>query len=378
MKINDIQTPSLLVDEVRLERNIRRMAQRIETLGCRLRPHVKTHKSIEVFERVRNAGHTHGITVSTLHEAEYFFEHGVTDIFYGVGIAPNKLAQVASLLERGCELRITLDSVEMAELVAADGEHRGRPFDVLIELDTDGHRSGVLPESLELLKIGKLLHESDGTTLSGVMTHAGDSYACSSPKALLQIARQERDRTVFAANRLRDAGLPCPVVSVGSTPTALSIDDLSGVTEVRAGVYVFFDLVMAGIGVCTIDDIAVSVLTSVIGYQREKNWVVTDAGWMAMSRDRGTAGQEVDQGYGLVYDEGQGFAGDLLVVSANQEHGIVSTRDPSLPVAYGELPLGALLRVFPNHACATAGQYDKYYAIDGDGLISEWSRTNGW
>ena len=378
MKISDIQTPALLLDSAKLDRNSRRMAERIAALGCRLRPHVKTHKSIDVLERVRAAGDTGGITVSTLHEADYFFERGVTDIFYAVGIAPNKFDAAASLMERGCELRITLDSVEMAGLVAADGERRARPFDVVIELDTDGHRSGILPGSDELLEIGRLLDESGGTILSGVMTHAGGSYACAAPDALLQIARQERDGAVLAAGRLRDAGFPCPLVSVGSTPTALSIDDLSGVTEVRAGVYVFFDLVMAGIGVCGIDDIALSVLTSVIGHQGRKNRVITDGGWMAMSRDRGTADQQTDQGYGLVYDGDGRSAGDLVVVGANQEHGIVSTRDSKRPLDYEKLALGTLLRVLPNHACATAGQYDRYHLLDGDEPVGEWPRTNGW
>ena len=113
------------------------------------------------------------------------------------------------------------------------------------------------------------------------------------------MAEQERRAAVSCADAIRAAGLPCPVVSVGSTPTAHFARSLEGVTEVRAGVYVFFDLVMAGLGVCQADDIAASVLTTVIGHQAEKGWILVDAGWMAMSRDRGTAKQPVDQLYGL-------------------------------------------------------------------------------
>ena len=126
---------------------------------------------------------------------------------------------------------------------------------------------------------------------------------------------------------LRARGHACPVVSVGSTPTATFAESFDGVTEVRTGVYMFQDLVMAGLGVCAIDDIAISVLASVIGHQRDKNWIITDAGWMAMSRDRGTQKQKIDQGYGVVCDAAGMPIDDLIVVDANQEHGIVARRD---------------------------------------------------
>ena len=120
----------------------------------------------------------------------------------------------------------------------------------MIEIDSDGHRSGVQPEDAVLIEIGQVLHEG-GAKLKGVLTHAGSSYDLNTPEALQKLAEQERRLSVRAAERLRAAGLPCPEVSVGSTPTALSAQSLDGVTEVRAGVYVFFDLVMANVGVCT-------------------------------------------------------------------------------------------------------------------------------
>lgn len=109
---------------------------------------------------------------------------------------------------------------------------------------------------------------------------------------------QERSRSVRAAERLRAAGLPCPEVTIGSTPTALSFENLDGITEVRAGVYVLFDLVMHNVGVCSLSEIALSVLTTVIGHQEEKGWAIVDAGWVAMSRDRGTQWLGKDFGYG--------------------------------------------------------------------------------
>lgn len=374
--ITDLPTPSLLLDLGKMDKNIRRMSDRIMAMGCDLRPHVKTHKSIDATHRILEASGSRAITVSTLHEANYFFARGIRDILYGVGISPNKFEQVATLMAEGCDLKVILDSVEMAQRLATDGERRGIKYKVYIELDTDGHRSGASVDGQELLLIGKILDESVGAALIGVMTHAGGSYACTTPSALLNHARKERDLSVLAAQRLREAGYECPEVSIGSTPTALAVDHLNGITEVRAGVYVFFDLVMAGIGVCQVEDIALSVATSVIGFQKEKSWVVTDSGWMAMSRDRGTQNQEIDYGYGLVLDQhGTPFDG-LIVSQANQEHGVISSRNGTLP--YDKLQIGDMLRVVPNHACATGAQYDRYFVVEGDKVIGDWPRINGW
>jgi D-serine deaminase-like pyridoxal phosphate-dependent protein len=192
------------------------------------------------------------------------------------------------------------------------------------------------------------------------------------------MAVRERDAVARCAARLRAAGLPCPIVSVGSTPTATYSEDLTGVTEVRAGVYMFFDLVMAGLNVCKVDDIAVSVLATVIGHQPDKGWIITDAGWMAMSRDRGTAAQKTDQRYGVVCDLAGAPLDDLLVVSTNQEHGIVGRRGGgTLDAAC--YPVGTLLRVLPNHACATAAQHDRYHVVAGDAQVAAvWPRFSGW
>ena len=196
----------------------------------------------------------------------------------------------------------------------------------LIEIDSDGHRSGVEPGDPLLVDIGRTLHAEKGTALAGVLTHAGASYDCKTVDAIRAMAQTERDGAVACAEALRRSGLPCPVVSVGSTPTAFFAEDLSGVTEVRAGVFLFFDLVMAGLGVCRPQDIAVSVLASIIGHQRRRGWAITDAGWMALSRDRGTASQSVDQGYGLVCDLAGELLPGLVVQATNQEHGIVADR----------------------------------------------------
>jgi D-serine deaminase-like pyridoxal phosphate-dependent protein len=373
----DIATPAALVDEACMIRNITRMQSRMTALGVSLRPHVKTPKCIEVARRQLAAG-ARGITVSTLKEAEEFFAAGFSDVLYAVCIAPAKLDRALALRRRGCALTILIDSTAAAQAVADKGRIENHAFDVMIEIDTDGHRAGVRPEDTALLDIGTVLQRG-GTALKGVMTHAGSSYALDTPEALQRLAEQERSGCVRAAERLRAAGLPCAEVSVGSTPTALSARHLDGVTEVRAGVYVFFDLVMVNVGVCGLEDVALSVLTTVLGHQASKGWIIVDAGWMAMSRDRGTQGQKIDYGYGAVCDtEGRVLDG-LVMAEANQEHGIVFRRDGIAdPHVVDRFPIGTRLRVLPNHACATGAQFSDYHAVAPDGATQTWRRFDGW
>lgn len=376
MNLHTLDTPALLLDRPRMAANITRMQSRIERLGCRLRPHAKTSKCLPVVEAQFAAGAS-AITVSTLKEAAIFHAAGIRDILYAVALAPARIGQVLALRAEGCELSVIVDSVAAADALAHACAAARTAVPVLIEVDSDGHRSGVRPGDPLLLEIGRRL--AAGGLLAGVMTHAGSSYDLDTPQALAAMAAQERDAVLDCARVLREAGLPCERVSVGSTPTALSATDLTGVTEVRAGVYVFFDLVMAGIGVCTPDEIALSVLTTVIGHQPDRGWVIVDAGWMAMSRDRGTATQKVDHGYGMVCTpDGQPLSG-YFMRAANQEHGIVARRDGTCPTDLPQrLPIGTRLRILPNHACATAAQFDGYHVVEGAAVIDRWSRFGGW
>jgi D-serine deaminase-like pyridoxal phosphate-dependent protein len=374
--LSSIQTPAAVIDVTRMTRNVERMQRRIDGFGVRLRPHVKTSKCAEI-ARTQLAAGARGITVSTLKEAEQFYADGFVDILYAVGIVPAKLARALALQRNGCRLRIITDNAQTAAAIASFGRRQSEVFEVLIEIDTDGHRSGIKPESTALLDVARALQDG-GMRLGGVLTHAGSSYDYDAPEGLATIAEQERAGCVLAAERIRAAGLPCPEVSVGSTPTALSAVSFEGVTEVRAGVYVFFDLVMCNIGVCTAQDIALSVLTSVIGHQAEKGWAIVDAGWMAMSRDRGTQKQKKDYGYGQVCAIDGSVLDGYVLTGANQEHGILSCVDRPDPDIAARLPMGTLLRILPNHACATAAQFPVYHALLQDGEQTEWTRLHGW
>lgn len=382
MTLDQLDTPAAVIDVTKMTRNIASMQDRMRDFGVHFRPHVKTTKCVEV-ARAQIAAGAIGITVSTLKEAEEFFAAGINDILYAVGIDPTKLPRALKLKRAGCNLKLVVDNPSAARSVAQFCHAEQVGFDIWIEVDTDDHRSGIKPEDGTLLEVGNILHQA-GVNVGGVMTHAGSSYELDTPDALAALAEQERAGCVRAAQRLRDAGVPCAGVSVGSTPTAMAARNLDGVTEVRAGVYVLFDLVMHNVGVCTVDELALCVVTTVIGHQLDKAWVIVDAGWMAMSRDRGTSKQAHDFGYGQVCTlDGVPVPG-YIVSGANQEHGIVSWADPAAsPLAPTQdvmtlFPIGTKLRILPNHACATGAQFPEYQALSKQGDLTVWRRFHGW
>lgn len=372
-----VETPAFVVDEQKLTRNLARGFERAKTLGVRLRPHLKTHKSIAIARRQMMTPEGPA-TVSTLEEARYFAARGVSDLIYAVGISPQKLPEVARIRRSGCDLKIILDSPEAANFVSDFCMSEGCVIPVLLEIDVDGHRSGIDPESDELIHTAYGLRH--GAILAGVLTHAGGSYDHAGREAAAAAAENERAGIVRAAERLREAGYQIGIVSAGSTPTFMAAKSMDGVTEIRAGVYAFCDLFQANIGACSIDDIAGSVLTTVIGHRAAKNQIIVDAGWMAMSRDRGTATQATDYGYGLVCDINGTplLEGGLIMTGANQEHGIISARS-NVDLDLSAFPIGTRLRILPNHACPTAAPHRVILLADEAGVVrEEIEHVRGW
>lgn len=374
MEITELRTPCLILDEKKFKAHCDWMKDKCKRLGVNLRPHLKTGKSKEVAlcQMMSPEGPA---TVSTLLEAENFFNWGVKDLIYAVGIAPSKFSRVADLIKKGCKLKVILDNVETAEALSGFCKENNIEIPVLIEIDCDGHRSGVKPASPDLIDIAHAL--TDGAKLVGILTHAGDSYGCVGSEACRKAAENERDSIVLAANQLKEAGFNIDIISVGSTPTATFAENWDGCTEVRCGVYCLGDLVMAGVGVYKLEDLALSLLVEVIGHQKEKGWVITDGGWMALSRDRGTASQAVDYGYGAVCDVNGKILDNLYVKLANQEHGVIVNRTGE-SLSPEDFPVGTKLRILPNHACAMAAQHHSYHVVNDGKVIAEWPRFCGW
>jgi D-serine deaminase-like pyridoxal phosphate-dependent protein len=368
-----IDTPCLVLERGRLERNLARMAAATAARGVRLRPHLKTAKCVEI-ARLVVEDPADPIAVSTLREAEYFFAHGYRDIFYAVGLGPGKTRRAARLIRAGARLITMVDSVAAANAITVAMETERAEFRTVVEIDSGEHRGGIAPSRDNLVSVARAL----GPAFAGVATHAGQSYAIRSSAELEAVAATEANIAREAAEILRTEAVPVEIVSIGSSPVAFASADLAGITEIRAGVYMFWDLFQAGIGACARDDIALSVLAEVIGRPQGRAEFVIDAGAFALSKDISTAAlpPERQAGYGLICDiDGQVVPG-LKVSRVWQEHGLVVSERP---LSENSFPIGSRVRVLPNHACPTAAAHDRYQVVErGRTIIAEWSRVNGW
>lgn len=376
VELESLETPCLLLERAVLERNAARFLDIARGHGVTLRPHLKTAKSVEVAWRVTDAAAGAPITVSTLAEAEHFAAAGFADILYAVGMAPGKLARAAKIL-RGHAVALTLvtDNRTMAEAAAAYAEDQDQELAFLIEIDCGDRRAGIEPDDDALLGVAEILGAAPNVRLRGVMTHAGQSYGTKDAAEITEIAETERAAVVTAAKRLRAAGHPVEVISVGSTPTVAFARDLTGVTEVRCGVHVFFDLDQLGRGVCAPGDLALSVLASVIGHNRAAGTILIDAGGLALSKDLGANAFLPDAGFGYVCDAAGERLPGLSVIGVSQEHGRIQVPEAGW---YDRLPVGSQVRVLPNHACFTAAAYPAYHVLEEGRPGAVWPRVNHW
>lgn len=372
-ELQSLKTPSLLLDVDRVRRNAGQMFARVTKFGTTLRPHIKTHKCIEV-ARIQTEGHSGAITVSTLAEAEVFASHGFIDIIYAVPIEPGKFEHAILLVRNGCRLTLLTDSLDVPQPLNESARRAGVTVDVFLKIDCGYHRCGVEPQAPEAKEIPRRIAGSSNLRFAGILTHAGHSYHARSRHEMLAIARQERDVMLACAQRLKENGIPVPVISIGSTPTIMQVEHLDGIQEVRPGNYIFFDAFQATVGSCNFSDCALTVLASVVHRDLTRRKIVLDAGAIALSKDRGPVERDPGCGYGHVLDlEGNELG--LRIASVSQEHAQVEVQDDTL---LGRLPVGTRVRVLANHSCLTAAQYDAYHVLEGHRLVDRWQIHRGW
>jgi D-serine deaminase-like pyridoxal phosphate-dependent protein len=376
MRLADLRTPALVLDRAVLAANIAAMSARARSFDVDLKPHMKTSKCAEI-ARLATAGHSGGICVSTVQEVGYFAREGFRDITYAVGIAPGKLADLGPALATGARVTLLLDDPATAHAVAERAEALDLRFPVLIEIDSGMHRAGLPPESPGIVETGRILADASHLTSAGVLTHGGQSYGARGPEDCRAAAEDERRAIVAAAKILIDTGIPCPRIAPGATPNAVHMASAEGLTEIRPGNYVFYDLHMVSIGACRPEQIAVSVLATVIGHNRARNQMVIDAGALALSLDASAQYHLPEAGYGWLCDAaGRGRLGDLRLGRLSQEHGVVAS---DRPLPFENLPIGARVRVLPSHSCMTAAAYPAYHLVEGgETVVDRWERTNGW
>jgi D-serine deaminase-like pyridoxal phosphate-dependent protein len=377
MNLHSIDTPALVLDLDKLEANAARMQAKLDALGVTLRPHLKTAKSADVAALAIAQG-SRGIAVATLQEAEYFLERGFTDLQYPVCIVPGKFERAARLVRQGAQLGVILDSVAVAQAIAEFAGREQVRFSVYLEIDCGEHRTGFALPDADFVAAARILHAGEYIDFRGVLSHGGQSYHCNTVEQIKAVAEQERQSAVQAAEILREAEIECPEVSIGSTPTACFGESFVGVTEVRAGVYLFGDLFQAALETCDKNSIAVSVLASVISHHPERKTLVLDAGGLALSKDRSRVRGNPEAAYGqLITLDGSLYSARAVVADVHQEHGEVHY--DQAPELAGLQP-GSRLRILPNHACMTAAMYSQYHVVRGADtrVIAVWDKTQGW
>ena len=371
MLIEDIRTPSLLLDVTRVRRNSEQMSRKAEELGVRLRPHIKTHKCIEL-AKIQTDGHDGSITVSTMAEARAFAKYGFNDITYAVPIERGKFDEAIGMLKSGMQFNLLTDDAAAVKALDERSGNAGVKFDVFLKVDCGTHRVGVEPDTNEAIEIPRLIADSNDLNFAGILTHAGHSYDVETKEQILEVAKHERDVMVALAGKLRSDGIEVPTVSVGSTPTMSLIDNLDGVDEIRPGNYIFFDNYQATLGRCSFEDTALTVLAAII--HKGKNKLVVDAGAIALSKDRGPVGIDPSCGYGRVLDLDGDDTG-LRVTGMSQEHGEIDAGDSEY---LDRLNVGDRVRILANHSCLTAAQHSHYNILENGEIIDRWEIHRGW
>ncbi len=351
-------------------RNINRAAERAVALGVALRPHIKTHKCAEIGALQLRRGAA-GITASTLAEAAAFADFGCfDDITLAIPLAPDHVAPALDLA-REVTLRLLVDDLATFETLERAADFRCQPAHVWLKIDCGLHRAGLDPDSAAAVELAGRMASSESVTFDGLLTHAGHAYGTvGDPQARSRIAAEERDAVVGLAARLRDQGIDVPRISVGSTPTFTTVDHLEGVTEARPGNYSLFDLTQVALGSCTVEEIAVSVLATVVSHPPGSDRAVVDAGALALSKDAGPGGRDSPWG-GVCPDPAAPAIDDSLrLARLTQEHGVILP-GPGADLT-GRLPVGARVRILPNHACLTVACFDELSVVDGHEVIERW------
>jgi D-serine deaminase-like pyridoxal phosphate-dependent protein len=365
---NHLQTPAFLVERNVVERNCERMLAKATASGVAFRPHVKTHKTIEV-ARMQHGGTRGWITVSTLAEAEFYAADGFRDITYAVPVVEGKLERAAALARKLERFNILVDSEEALQTVERYARANDVTFDVFLKVDCGYQRAGIDPSSPDSVRLAVAMARSESVRLQGLLTHAGHSYDARGAGDIRMIAAEEASALTRFRALLAGEGADEIIRSIGSTPTASVVDRFSDCDEVRPGNYVFYDAFQSTIGSCALEDVAVSVLATVVGSYPDRKTLIVDAGALALSKDRGPEHVEPRFGFGLVCDAALAPL-PMRIVALSQEHGKIVCDTPP--------PVGTRLRIVPNHSCLTAAMFDRYHVLAEGAVVDEWRPVRGW
>ncbi|XP_064019009.1 D-serine dehydratase-like [Pogoniulus pusillus] len=368
--LEQLPTPALALDQAKVRRNAERMRKQCRALGLRLRPHVKTHKTLEGAELATGGGRG-GIVVSTLAEAWFFAAGGFEDILYAYPLPAGRMQDCVALAQRLQNFQVLLDSAEALALLRQHPLPDGKRWHVWLKLDCGNGRAGVRPTDPSALSLARAIAEEapEEVTLVGIYAHCGNTYGCRDVAAVQDTARATTMAVVDFVTELRAAGVSCPEASIGSTPSCSHpVPEMSLLTEVHPGNYLFYDLQQTQLGSCQLEDVAIRVLTRVVGHYPHRNQLLVDCGWTGLSlhgRDQGPFGCAAIEGHP-----------ELRLVGMTQEHGQVEAIDG--PLDFESFPVGSILALIPYHACATAAMHPVYYVHAKGKVVELWHPVRGW
>lgn len=375
MHIHELPTPALLIDLKILEKNLASMQAKATALGVALRPHIKTHKSLEIGRKQAALG-ARGITVSTFFEAQRFAEAGFNDITWAFPVPPVYATRALDLPD-SVVLRLVVDSKEAKGHLDKICRTKGKTIHVWLKVDCGYHRAGVDPASSYAEELIRSLADSKTLLFDGILSHSGHSYNARRREEIIPVACQERDVMLDFAERMKAKGIPVPAISIGSTPALSVIDRLDGISEVRPGNYAFYDYTQAMIGSCSVADCALTVLASVISHQPGASHFVTDAGALALSKDAGPTHVKNQMGLGVLFEnyERKRLESHVQLATLSQEHGKVVADHPKF--LEGKFSVGERVRILEHHSCLTAANFDRYYVVDDEEVVDEWRILRG-
>ena len=353
--LETIETPALVIDDATLERNLHRMQGLVDRYSVNLRPHVKTHKIPEIAHRQLDAGAI-GIAVAKVAEAEVMADAGITDIQIANQVVGSSKIERLMKLNEMHRVTCAVDSVKLVRRLSSAADETAQSLRILIEIDSGLHRCG-LQDYDDVKTVADEILKSDRLELEGIMTHAGHAYGANSVEEVERIGRAEGELMVSMAERLRSDGHQVAVVSVGSTPTAPYAVQVSGVTELRAGNYVFNDMIQVSGGSASLDDCALSVVATVISVPSHTRAVI-DAGSKALGLDKGAHGRGGVTGHGFILNK-RGVISRL-----SEEHGVLEHEGESFEI-------GERLRIIPNHACAVVNLFDHVWLAGADDTCTQ-------
>jgi D-serine deaminase-like pyridoxal phosphate-dependent protein len=358
--LDQIEQPTLMLDEAVAKRNIEKMVDKVRTAGVQFRPHFKTHQSAAVGEWFRDRG-VEKITVSSVDMAEYFADHGWEDILIAFSLNIRQINRIEQLGKR-IHLGVLVENTEAVDALGRSGD---TPFDVWIKVDGGANRTGVAwQDTDQAIYLIREIGSQKNLSFRGLLAHSGDTYHCHSPQEIIQAFRDGVDHLNQLRDLLCDKGMDGIEVSVGDTPGCSLCSDFSGIDELRPGNFVFYDAQQLQMGSCNADQIAVALACPVIAIHPDRKEVVTYGGAVQLSKDV----LEVDgvTTYGLVaFAKGEGWGEPVrgaVVRSLTQEHGVLQFSDDQ----YQRLKIGDLVFVLPAHSCLTVHLMKKYMALNGD------------